>query len=463
MCSLTKCNEILVDRFDVIGFVFPFREERDAKGKQSLDEFFEDFNEIVSSEMKPTCDSARDSAMSAIPYNDPAVGFNLNGTGGGVDFNLDMTHFYVNANETDYLNTDDLKMDFSSGLIQYPAADQFAYKDDHGHYTVMDLTNVVTSSKMMHGTGANFGQTTMVMDNHPVDYSIIDHSTHTKQVADYLDAKISVTTPLNQFYLDFKLNGDALGTVNDDNSIVTYISKDSLQSVEYINENGQTQTVMYVDNQQQQPGGIQGGTNGSGMTQYEIINIDEYPYPDANAANVQMPRTNAAELVQSNGSGAVPYYNDNIHITQHTDILTTLLSDRNNKITIISKPMKNPKVRPSESDEVFKKFEQIDNNPTNIAFAKPSKVRRGRKERHGAINQIEMEIVEPKPIRPKIKPKIILPAPTTAIPETPKLPSKFMKDRRNRTQVIRKRPRKLYWDSESDSESVVKFGIKCSS
>lgn len=411
----------------------------DTERNQILDDFFQDFNEIVATEMKTptTYDPSHHSvSTNIIPYS-----------GTGEDFNLDLTQFYINTNESDFLNTNDLKTDFSNGLMPFQSTDQLIYQnvaDDNSEYSVIDLSNVKATSSTT-TTDIDLSENVrndtterqiVTVDGDQFEYSIIDRSEQPKQE---IDTKISVTTPLNQYYLDYKSNS------NGDNPYVTYISKDALQSVEYINECGQTETVMYVDSNPQQPDDIQqGGTAGDGITQYEIINFDDYQYADGNVETTH--RTN--ELAQK-GSSSVQYLSEH---GQQTDILTTLLSDRNNKITIISKPMRNPKVRPS-TDEFQTKFEAIDNNPTNITFANRPKVKGSRKQKLETINQIECDIVEAKNDRLIAVDEATPPIDTT-IPETPKLPSKYMKDRQNRFQSKRKRSRKLLWDSGSDCENA---------
>lgn len=413
----------------------------DRRQNQSLDDFFQDFNEIVSSEMNTTAapyeqGHQRSAALNMIPYSDQSNAFNSS----GVDFNLDLTQFYINTNESDFLNSDELKTEFPSGMINYPSS-QFSstyHQDnvvaDHVEFSVLDLSNCNTK---MHGN-VNYDSSSQANQaDGQFNFSVIDHTVQSKKMEEYP----SVSTPMNQFYLDFKENGEVESGTNEDNSIVTYISKDSLQSVEYINENGQTETVMYVD---QQPDGANGENNdNSGITQYEIINFDEYQYQAGNVDSQQQENKND-ELAEVNVPNSSPVqYNG-----EQTDILSTLLSDSSNNVTLIAKPLKNPKVKPSH-DDISSKFDEIDNNPTNIAFAK-APIRKGcRKQKLEMINQIESEVVEMKRSRPKIK-KTITPT-STVITETPKLPSKFMRDRRNKL-LRKKRPRKLCWDSESECE-----------
>lgn len=461
----TKDNEISVSVADHRSiFCFIGREDLEVKRNQSLDDFFQDFQEIISSEMKPittrttpatttTTTMSYDhsnSVTNIVPYG-PSTAYNS--TMSGVDFNLDMTQFYINTNEAEFLNADELKTDFSNGLIPFQSS-QFTYLDktvdDNQEYSVIDLSTGSTEiyGKATQSEAISQSDRSEAVDN---EFSAKSNSDQSNDLADYSDTKISVSTPLNQFYLDFKLNGDTSTSSNCDNSIVTYISKDSLQSVEYINESGQTETVMYVD---QPPD----GKNGNGVTQYEIINFDDYQYQTENVD--QMQPTSSSELTQVFSS--VPHYGANADSSPQMDILTTLLSDKSNKITMISKPLKNPKVRQS-CDEFFQKFQEIDANPTNIAFAQPPGVKGCRKQKFESINQIDLEVIEPKPSRSNKK---ILATPTatnlistklistelTTIPETPKLPSRFMRDRRSHN-AKRKRPRKLIWGSESDSEN----------
>lgn len=458
---------VTFESFSMMGYskcFFFFFSKVDLENRQneSLDDFFQDFNEIVSSEMKTSTTPYEQghhssAAMNMIPYSDQSNGtFNSN----GVDFNLDLTQFYINTNEADFLNSDELKTEFSNGIINFPSSQftgtyhQGNVVDDHLKFSVLDLSNYNTK---MHGNvkydscsqvdevegPLNFsvidrtGQSEQMQG--PVNFSVIDRTDQSKQMEEYSDTKISVSTPMNQFYLDFKENGEVQSGTNEDNSIVTYISKDSLQSVEYINERGQTETVMYVDQQQD---GADAENNGGGITQYEIINFDEYQYHGENVDSQQDNKND--ELVEVNvpNSSPVQYYGE------QTDILSTLLCDKSNNIVIIAKPLKNPKVKPS-NDEISLKFDEIDNNPTNIAFAKPS-IRKGcRKQKLETINQIESEVVETKLSRSKVIKTIT--TTSTVVTETPKLPSKFMRDRRNNLQR-RKRPRKLCWDSECEKE-----------
>lgn len=387
-------------------------------------------------------------ATNMIPYSDQSNTFNS--TVSGVEFNLDLTQFYINTNESDFLTSDELKPDFPNGMIHFPPS-QFSgtsypdkVGDDQLEFPVMNQSN-------MHGNGENYSISQGEVIDDQIQFSVTDRPHQSKQMAEYLDennTKISVSTPMNQFYLDFKVNGEGATASNEDHSVVTYISKDSLQSVEYINERGQTETVVYVD---QQPDGTD-----VDKTQYEIINFDEYQYHTENVDSQHNSNDGLVEMTVSNGA-QVPYYSENLDGGQQTDILSTLLSDKNNKIVIIAKPLKNPKVRRS-NDEFYMKFEEIDNNPTNIPFAKPPKVKGCRKQKIETINQIESDFVEPKRSQPKVCKMIT--ATTTVIAETPKLPSKFMKDRRNKMEASRKRPRKLFWDSERDYEMKKKFNQK---
>lgn len=416
----------------------------ETRRNQSLDDFFQDFSEIISSEMKttttPFVQGHHSAATNMIPYSDQSNTFNS--AVSGVEFNLDMTQFYINTNESDFLNSDELKTDFSTGMIHFPPS-QFSgiYQDkvigdQLENFSVMEHSNGDTN---MHGNGKYDSTSQGEIIDDQMEFSVTDHPHQSKQIA-YLDennTKISVSTPLNQFYLDFKVNGEVTSASNEDNSVVTYISKDSLQSVEYINESGQTETVMYVD---QQPDGNDVDKNDGGMTQYEIINFDEYQYQTGNVDSQNNSNGGLVEMNVPNGS-PVPYYGENIDGGQQTDILSTLLSDKSNKVIIIAKPLKNPKVRKS-NDEFFLKFEEIDNNPTNIVFAKPSTMKGCRKQKLKAINQIESDFVETKRSRPNVCKMIT--ATTTVITETPKLPSKFMRDRRNNREASRKRPRKLF-------------------
>ncbi len=399
-------------------------------------------------------DLGHHSVTNVIPNSDQSNGFNSSAS--GVDFNLDMTEFYINTNESDFgLSSDDIKTDFSNGLIHYPPPVQFTYQDDNPEFSVIDLST--SNTKMDVDVKHDSAQSQSDASDDQQGINVLDLSDQREQLADYSDTKISVSTPLNHFYLDVKLNGEVANATNVNNSVVTYISKDSLQSVEYINESGQTETIMYVD---QQPNGEQGENSGAGITQYEIIDFDDYQ--TENVDSQQHYKIN--ELVP-NGSATVQFYGEqeNQDIVQQTDILTTLLSDKSNKITIISKPMKNPKVRQS-TDEPHLKMEEIDSIPTSIVFAaKRPKVKDGRKQKLETINQIDLDVVETKRNRSKAKKTTTLPTITAAatktvrpernIPETPKLPSKFMRDRRNKMQTRRKRPRKLFWDSESDCEN----------
>ncbi|KAG4080182.1 hypothetical protein HA402_008253 [Bradysia odoriphaga] len=427
------------------------RESLESKRGQSLDDFFQDFQEIMASEMKPITSSTTTStpttydqehtSTNIISYGDPSGAFNS--TISGVDFNLDLTQFYINTNEAEFLNADELKTDFSDGLIPFQSS-QFTYQDktvdDNQEFSVIDLS---TGNTEIYGKSAEtsaVSQGEAVVGN-IVDFSATDNSDQPKEVTDFTDTKISVSTPLNQFYLDFKLNGETSVPSDAGNSIVTYISKDALQSVEYINESGQTETVMYVDQQSDEK-------NGS-VTQYEIINFDDYQYHTENGDHQQF--TSNSELIPEISS--VPHYGYNADSSAQLDILSTLLSDKCNKIMIISKPLRNPKVRQS-CDEFYQKFQEIDANPTNIAFAQQPKTKGCRKQKFETINQIDVEVVEPKP-HPSNKTISATPPITdmTTIPETPKLPSRFMKDRRIRSDVKRKRPRRLFWDSESDCEN----------
>lgn len=426
-------------------YVFLFSKlQMEARRNQSLDDFFQDFNEIISSEMKTPTPAPehehRSAATNMIPYDQSNA---YNSTASGVDFNLDLTQFYINTNESDFLNSDELKPDFPNGMIQFSPSqlcgiDTYQDKvvDDRLAFSVMDVGTKKRGNKY------NLSNRDVADDN--IEFSVMEHSHRSTEMATSPDTKISVTTPLNQFYLDIKVNGEVTSTSNEDNSIVTYISKDALQSVEYINESGHTETVMYVD---QESDGIDIGKSGSGITQYEIINFDEYQYETVNVDSLQ----HGHEVVEMNvpNSKSVPYYGDNVDINHQTDILSTLLSDKSNKIVIIAKPLKNPKVRKS-TDELFLKFEEIDNNPTNIVLATKPKGRSCRKQKLETINQIELDFVETKCDRPKFnEPVAKIP---NVIPETPKLPSKYMRDRRNNInmQVRRKRPRKLCWDSDDD-------------
>ncbi|XP_037027602.1 uncharacterized protein LOC119068213 isoform X2 [Bradysia coprophila] len=429
------------------------RDSLESKRGQSLDDFFQDFQEIIASEMKPITSSTITSTSTSydqertststniISYGDPSAAFNS--TISGVDFSLDLTQFYINSNEAEFLNADELKTDFSDGLIPFQSS-QFTYQDktvdDNQEFSVIDLS---TGNTEIYGKSAETSAGTLdeAVDNNIVEFSATDNFDQPKKLTDYTDTKISVSTPLNQFYLDFKLNGETSGPSDAGNSIVTYISKDALQSVEYINESGQTETVMYVDQQSDEK-------NGS-VTQYEIINFEDYQYQTENGDQQQF--TSNSELIPEISS--VPHYGDNVDSSPQLDILSTLLSDKSNKIMIISKPLRNPKVRQS-CDEFYQKFQEIDANPTNISFAQQPKAKGCRKQKFETITQVDVEVVEPKPCpsNKKISATPAIPDMTT-IPETPKLPSRFMRDRRSTSDVKRKRPRRLFWDSESDCEN----------
>lgn len=421
--------------------LFIYREDSEFKRNHSLDDFFQDFQEIISSEMKPittTYNDEQNNTSTNIVQYDPSAAYKS--TISGVDLSLDLTQFYINTNEAEFLNADELKTDFSSGLVPFQLS-QFTYPDkavdEDQEFSVIDLSTGNTEVYEKCGHNSVAGQS-VTFDNN-LEFSAMGHSDQSKEVADYSDTKMSISAPLNQFYFDF--NGETSAPSDPGNSIVTYISKDALQSVEYINESGQTETVMYVDQQSDEK-------IGGGVTQYEIIDFDGYHYQTENVDHQPQYASNS-ELIPEISS--VPHC---------ADILSTLLSDKSNKITIISKPMRNPKVRQT-CDEFYQKFLDIDLNPTNIKFAQQSKAKGCRKQTLDTINQTDLEPVEPKSRRPNKK--IVTPAPvtldttdTTAIPETPKLPSKFMRDRRAKSDPKRKRPRKLFWDSDSDCENGVR-------
>lgn len=449
---------------------FCSKEDLESKRNQSLDDFFQDFNEIISSDMKTTPtpyeQGYQSAATNIIPYSDQSNAFNSSVS--GVDFNLDLTQFYINTNESDFLNANEMKSDFSNGMVHFSPTQCTAtfpdtVADDNFEYSVLDLSNDHT--KMQEPVKYHSSSHGDVV-NDQMEFSVIDHTGQTEQMPEYSDSKVSVTTPLNQFYLDFKVNGngEVNSASNEDNSVVTYISKNSLQSVEYINESGQTETVMYVDQQQD---GSHDENIGSSITQYEIINFDDYQYEAGTDGSLHHNNNNnnnveVVELSVPNSNPVQIYDEENLYGGQQTNILSTLFSDKNNKIIVIAKPLKNPKVRRSSSHELCTKFDEIDNNPTNIAFAKQRKprVKGGRKQKLETINQIETEVAdnETKRSRPKVN-KAIATA-TIAITETPKLPSKFMKERKKKMLARKKRPRKLCWDSDSDYENGEKFNKK---
>lgn len=389
-------------------------------------------------------------------YNDQSHAFNTSAS--GVDFNLDFTQFYIHTNESDFMNSDELKTDFNNGMIHFspsqfagtiPSTFQDKVFDDNFEFSALDLSNGI--KKVQEDAKCNSSSFSDTVDGQ-LPFAVINHSDQSNQIAEHSDTKISVSTPLDQFYLDFKVNGEVIGSSIEDHSVVTYISKEPLQSVEYINENGQTETVMYVN---PQPDGSHDENNGDCITQYEIINLDNYQYQNENVDSVHPINSNELVAIDVPNIG-IPNQlcnEENLYAGQQTNILSTLLADKNNKITIIAKPLKNPKVRRS-SDELYLKFDEIDNNPTNIAFAKMPKGKGGRKQKLETINQTETEVVGPKRTRPKVND--VVTTVTIAITETPKLPSKFMRDRRNKMQTRQKRPRKICWDSESDCENVAK-------
>lgn len=414
----------------------------EAGRNQSLDDFFQDFNEIISSEMNTSSQGVSSATIDMVPYSDHSKPFNSNVS--GADFNLDLSQFYVNTSESDFLSSmlqpPDLKADYSTVMIQHPTSQfnatyQDKVIDDQLQFSVLDSSEGRNTADVQFID--NYHDT--VFDDH-LQFSIIDHPNESQQGTEYFhnNTKVSDNTQCNQFYVDFKLNNEVTSASNEDNSIVTYISKDALQSVEYINESGQTETVMYVD---QQSDMNNEENNGSCVTQYEIIDFDSYQYPNQNDSTfveLSVPTNNQPQ-----------FYEETLEIGHQADILSTLLSDKNNKIVIIAKPLKNPKVK-QPIDDFYLKLEEIDNNPTNISFVKRPRVKGCRKQKLETINQIEL--VEKKRGRPQIKKQTI--STTTSIPETPYRPSKFVRDRKSKMQVRRKRPRKLTWDSESDWENT---------
>ncbi|KAJ6639933.1 hypothetical protein Bhyg_12680 [Pseudolycoriella hygida] len=399
-------------------------EEIESKPSEILDEFFEDFNEIFTTEMKPTislCDQTQpDSAptmISSDAYHSAVSDIDLN--------SLDLAPFFVNINEADYLDGDELKTDFANEIIQFPQS-QFAetYEDkaSDDQHSALNLFN----ANMNGDNEYKYMETGNV---NQIDLSAASQSDD--------QMKISVSTPMNQFYIDLKPNGEDTSGTNGSNSVVAYVSEDSLRGVQYINDNGLTETVMYLDPQSNE---IKVDNNGNGVseeiTRYEIIDLNECQYVTESVDSLQ--HKDVAPDVQDSA--------DN----QQTDILTVLTSDKSNKIIFIAKPLQNPKIRRSSGDEIFSKFEEIDEAPTNIPFIqKTSKEKSSRKQKLGRINQVEHDFDAPKCSQPKRK---SIDATSTKtpnyFPETPKIPSKFMILRRTTTLAGRKR--RLLFDSESD-------------